>query len=140
MLIGMTGGTGFIGQYSLLEMLARTDWSFVCASRRNNFCGLVSSPRVQYVHSDYTPESLREVFSGIDALIHLGSSVPSNYQPDSDFERVCVEGIASANALFSFCAEAGITNIVFSSSIAVYGDNYVIRGGGVYGILLSMFN
>ena len=140
MFVGLTGGTGFIGQYALLEMLANTDWSFVCASMRSNFCGLVSSPRIHYVHSDYTPKNLREVFSGIDALVHLGSSVPSNYQQDSEFERACVEGIASANVLFSFCAEAGIRNIVFSSSIAVYGDSYVIHGGGVYGILPSMNN
>ena len=135
MVIGLIGGTGFIGQYALLEMLAHTDWRFVCASRKDDFCGLVSSTRIRYVHSDYTPKSLNDVFSGIDALVHLGSSVPSNYLPDSDFERICIESIASANGIFSFCRDSGITNVVFSSSIAVYGDELRNLWGGVYAIL-----
>ena len=127
-MIAFTGSTGLVGQYTLLELLAHTDCEFICASRHNDFHGLVWDPRVHYVHSDYSYASLSKIFRGAEAIVHLGAAIPESSQADSAFEGECLKGILLAKTIFDICREFHISNIVFSSSMAVYGDKLLNDG------------
>ena len=121
--IAVIGGTGFLGQYLLPELLSKNEVEVCCLSRRKNgFGGLYNHNALEYVYCDYSEASLEKVLNGYDCLIYMGSSVPGKVSSENDFERDCIEAIRSAKTVFDVCTSLSIKNIVFTSSIAVYGN------------------
>ncbi len=117
MRIFVSGGTGFIGQYLLREEAANN--SFVVASRRSGFDGLFMHENILYKCCDYSIESLCELMSGCDAVVHLGAlrSTKDNEQSIENYYG----NISSTENVFSAASLCGITNAVNISTIAVYG-------------------
>ena len=115
MRIGLTGGTGFIGQYLIRDY--SSEFEFVAPTSRKDFSGLEQG--CEYIASDYSKSSFLRVFDGCDAVIHLGSQVMHGL--DAAIEPgVYLPNIPLANDVFSACRELGIKNIVNASSVAVY--------------------
>lgn len=141
------GGTGFIGQYLINDLLKDSDNIIICISRRKDFLKLLHNSRILYIQSDYSKDHLSQIIreNEIDSVIHLGSSIPSNYQEEISFEEECISGIDMANEIFNICKNSSIYNVVFASSIAVYGDkkikdeknfeeNNVLEPVSIYGV------
>ncbi len=126
----VTGGAGYIGSHTVLQLLMQHDEVIVL----DNFCNssAVSLERVEklvqknvtVIQGDIRDKSiLRDVFNqyNIDAVIHfaglkaVGESVelPLKYYENNVYGSV---------QLCSVMNEFGIKNIVFSSSATVYGD------------------
>lgn len=116
MKIGITGGTGFIGQY-LLRALAPEHMLTVITSREEA-AGLYQHPNLSYLTAPYDQEGFRRAFDGCEAVVHLGAK---RSDPEREKSIVSYFGtIQSAEALFAACAELGIRNVVSISSVAVY--------------------
>ena len=116
MKIGITGGTGFIGQY-LLPELAPEHTLTVITSRKGTE-GLYQHPNLSYLTAPYDREGFRRAFEACEAVVHLGAkrSTPEREKSITSY----FENMESTEALFAACAELDIRNVVSISSVAVY--------------------
>lgn len=118
MRVGVTGGTGFIGQYLLRDY--GKDYDFVVPVRDKSRI-VREGMSVQFVESDYTVDSLKNVFKDCEAVIHLAAKgMPKNRNP-LKLEDYIPNVVVSAS-IFEACKEIGITNIIYASSKAVWGN------------------
>lgn len=139
MRVGVTGGTGFIGQYLLRDY--GENYDFIVPVRDKSKI-VKNRTGVRFVESDYTVDSLKNVLQDCDAVIHLAAKgMPKNRNP-LKMEDYLPNIIASAS-IFEACREIGITNIINASSKAVWGgqvetvllyENDVPRPGDEYGV------
>lgn len=116
MKIGVTGGTGFIGQYLLRE--ADENNQFVVLTSREASDLWIKSPYITYATGKYAYESFLNIFKECDAIVHLGA-VRSNPDAEKEFRNYLVN-IQVSEALFQAATDLGICNIVNISSTAVY--------------------
>lgn len=116
MKIGITGGTGFIGQY-LLPELAPEHTLTVITSRKGTE-GLYQHPNLSYLTAPYDREGFRRAFEACEAVVHLGAkrSTPEREKSITSY----FENLETTEALFAACAELDIRNVVSISSVAVY--------------------
>lgn len=119
MTIGITGATGFIGRYLLME-LAR-DHDVIVATAKENICGLSRHPHVRFAQVHYNTASYQKVFAGCKAVVHLGAKRSSNVWEQSITSYF--ENLESAEELFRACCALGISNVVNLSSVAVYDSS-----------------
>lgn len=118
MRVGVTGGTGFIGQYLLRDY--GKDYDFVVPVRDKK--GIIKEGMsARLVESDYTVGNLKKIFKGCDAVIHLAAKgMPKNRDPlklEDYISNVTVNA-----SVFEACKESGITNVIYASSKAVWGS------------------
>ncbi|EHJ93074.1 UDP-glucose 4-epimerase GalE [Vreelandella boliviensis] len=130
MKILVTGGAGYIGSHTLVE-LAAAEFDFVVL---DNLCNssLVSLQRVEaiigkpvtFVEGDiHDAALLKQVFAdySIAAVVHfagLKSVGESVAQPLRYYEN----NVYGSQVLFKAMTDAGVFNVVFSSSATVYGE------------------
>lgn len=129
-LILVTGGAGYIGSHALVE-LASAGFDFVVLDNLCNSSSIslhrvqaITGRPVEFVHGDICDRSvMRQVFErySITSVLHfagfkaVGESVE---QPLAYYEN----NVYGTNVLLQTMANAGVYNIVFSSSATVYGD------------------
>lgn len=114
MRIGVTGGTGFIGQYMLRDY--RDEMEFVVPVR--SMTGVSDRSHTKYVLSDYSVESLKNIFKNCDAVIHLAAKgMPKNRDPLKMEEYI--ENTVVTAAVFEACRYDGIARVIQTSSKAV---------------------
>lgn len=118
MRVGVTGGTGFIGQYLLRDYSEKYDFIAPVRSRR----GMIENSRsVTYVESDFSTTELRKVFQDCDAVIHLAAKgMPKNREPlkMTDYEQ----NVICASHVFEACKDAGVRRVICASTKSVYGN------------------
>lgn len=109
----VTGGSGFIGQY-LVKELIRNDYRVRILSR-----GIYSQKKdVEIVNGDITnPETLPQALDGVDAVFH-NAAYAMDWGRKNDFYRVNIEG---THNVAEACKNAGIRYLVYTSSAGVYG-------------------
>lgn len=115
MRIGLTGATGFIGQY-LIKMYG-CEHEFVAITSKEQK-DKYSSLAV-YIKADYSIENFEKIFSGCEAVIHLGGRVMHGMDNSMDVSNY-VENVELCENVFRACKNIGIKNVVFASSVAVY--------------------
>ena len=131
----VTGGTGYIGSHTVVQLLAAGNKVVIldnlCNSRREvvNRIEQITGKRVDLVVGDIRDRAtLRSLFANqaIDAVIHfaglkaVGESVaePLKYYDNN---------VTGSIVLFEEMARAGVKTLVFSSSATVYGDPGVVQ-------------
>lgn len=118
MRVGITGGTGFIGQYLIRDY--GENYDFVIPVRNKSSVRNEGTDE-RFVESDYTVDGLKKVLEGCDAVIHLAAKgMPKNRNP-LKMEDYLPNVMAGAS-VFEACKEIGINNIVSASSKAVWGE------------------
>jgi UDP-glucose 4-epimerase len=84
---------------------------------RENFQG-----GAEFIHGDINnPLSIRSAMHGIDAIVHLAAFKAAGESMTAP-EKYSSNNIAGTIELLNAASEAGVRNIVFSSSAAVYGE------------------
>lgn len=116
MRIGLTGGTGFIGQW--LIRLYASKYEFVVLTSGNHSSEYFVHKNVCYKKGEYSPDSMREIFRGCDCLVHLGAGL-STKERETGFLNY-QDNIASSENLFEAARSLGIRNVVNISSRTVY--------------------
>lgn len=117
MKVGITGGTGFIGQYLIRDYGEQID--FVVPTHQKRFDGL--QPEAKYISIDYNKEEFKSVFGDCDAVVHLGSKVMHGMSYDISKDVVdYMNNIKFSDDVFCACRELGIKNVINASSVAVY--------------------
>lgn len=117
MRIGVTGGTGFIGQYLLKEYSSQHE--FVVITSLEDTSSLYHfKEQIEYVCAPYTYEGFTNAFRTCQGVIHLGAKRSSSENEKSIGNYF--ENITVSEALFCACADLKIRNVVNISSTAVY--------------------
>ncbi len=127
----ITGGTGFIGSHTVVELLA-LDKDIVIVDNLANSSTLVldrikqiTGKTVTFIEADICDrQAIQQVFlkHDIDAVVHFAglkavgesSTMPLSYYHNN---------VTGSITLLQVMAEHGVKNLVFSSSATVYGDN-----------------
>ena len=115
--IGLTGGTGFIGQYLIREFGDQYD--FVTITSRDD-CSAFSE-KATYRKEHYDKDGFLRVFKDCEAIIHLGGTVIKGSEKEIDAEPY-LRNIQLADDVFYSCHLLGINNIVYASSVSVYAQ------------------
>ena len=133
-MILITGGTGYIGSHTIVELLAKSQEVIVLDNLSNSKPVVldriesISSRRPFFREGDVRDRKLLEaIFRNypIDAVIHfaglkaVGESV---LQPQRYYDN----NVQGSLVLFETMAAYGIRKLVFSSSATVYGDPYTV--------------
>lgn len=130
----VTGGAGYIGSHTVVELLAAGHEPVILDNLCNSKAAVldrlekICGRRPLFVQGDVRDKvALRQLFGSqaFDAVIHfaglkaVGESVemPLAYYDNN---------VSGSIALFEVMAEAGVRNVVFSSSATVYGDPHAV--------------
>lgn len=123
----VTGGAGYIGGHVTRELLA-SGYDVVVLDNLYTGRREYVPAEAHFVDGDVRDVNLlRDVFSQhkIDAVIHLAAmlEVAESVEKPLEYFEVNVHG---TTRLLEVCSEVGITNVVFSSTAAVYGPQTVM--------------
>ena len=113
MKILVTGGSGFIGTRLVGDLVSQGHAVMIYDKR----AGETYPCTVADVRDAAT---LKQASRGVDAVFHLAAEHHDNVQPASLYDEVNVGG---AQNLAGAAEENGITTIIFTSSVALYGLN-----------------
>jgi len=118
MRIVITGASGNVGT-SLLEVLGR--------QRVHEVIGLARRPprssAVQWVAADIRSADLEQAFRGADAVVHLAWAI----QPSHDHAALRSVNVDGSRRVFDAVARAGVSNLVYASSVGTYATGPVDR-------------
>jgi UDP-glucose 4-epimerase len=115
--VAVTGPTGDIGR-SLLRVLDRNDRvGRISAMARRPFDpdadGLV---KVEYRRADVLDgDAVREVLAGADVVVHLAFMIMGGTRETTEIN------LTGSRNVFSAAVDAGVTRLVYASSVAAYG-------------------
>lgn len=116
MKIGLTGGTGFIGQHFLKEYAY--SHTFIVATAHPAGSGCLRHENVYYQPTDYSADSFCSAFEGCDCIVHLGAAKSSAVDEKSIANFY--GNITSSEHVFYAAQHLGIDNVVNISSRCVY--------------------
>ena len=130
MAILVTGGAGYIGSHTCVQMLAAGHHVVVVDNLSNsspeslNRVAQISGKTFPFIQADIRDKAaMREIFKAhtITAVVHfagLKAVGESTEKPQLYYDN----NVVGSLNLFEVMAEFGVKNIVFSSSATVYGD------------------
>ena len=142
MKILVTGGTGYIGSHTCVELI-NSGYEVVIVDNLYNSkkdvlkkIEIITSVRPEFYETDILDkEKLEEVFreNDFDAVIHFAGykavgesvSIPLTYYENN---------IAGSINLYQLMKKYGVKNLVFSSSATVYGDDFEVPFKEEYGL------
>jgi len=116
----LTGGTGFIGSYVALELVAHGHQVTILARNPAKVPALAELPNIEIVPGDITDRDLlKELVQGRDACIH----VALNYTKETGWE-VLLDDTLPTVYLSDAAAEAEVQHLIYTSSTAVNDSLY----------------
>jgi len=131
MKIILTGGTGFIGSYVLMQMLADGHEITVLARNAQKVPSMSAMKGVTILEIGMTDfDKIPSALVGHDACIH----VALNYNDSSAYDML-MSDTAPSIFLASEAAKAGLKHFIYTSSIAAFDNVYSIPNPPKYGPL-----
>ena len=115
----VTGGTGFIGQHLVRKLIER-GYEVRALARSESSAAKVRELGATAVSGDITDtESMRAGMTGCDVVFHLAAW----YKMGSpDWTRAEAINVSGTRKVLRLAHELGIPKIVYTSTVAVYGD------------------
>ena len=111
----VTGGTGFLGLH-VCDHFSKQGWDVTALDLKPFEDG--DDIDARYVEGDIRDEDLvEEVMQGVDVVVHAAAALA--LWDDDRIHSVTVDG---TRTILSAAAEANVDQVVFISSITVYGD------------------
>lgn len=130
-LILVTGGAGYIGSHTIIDLIENSDFDIISA---DNFCNSseatfdriekITGKKINNYNIDLTDYKLtRSIFSKnkIDGIIHFAAlkSVPESVEKPEVYH---FNNLKSLENLLQLSVKYGVKNFIFSSSCSVYGN------------------
>ncbi|HKD85555.1 MAG TPA: NAD-dependent epimerase/dehydratase family protein [Terriglobales bacterium] len=121
MRVCVTGGTGFLGGFLVRDLLAKgTD--VVVLARRSSRADALGAAGVQIVAGDLADSNaISHAVRDADVVYHLAAKVGT-----AKHQEYFETNVAGTERVMTACAEQGVGQFVYASSLAVYGP---IKGG-----------
>ena len=116
MRVTVTGGTGFLGSYLVRDLLAK-GVSVRVLARPSPRADSLAAAGVEIAQGDLRdPGSIAHAVKGAEIVYHLAAKVGS--APRDAYFETNVDG---TERLLNACAQNGVGQLVYASSLAVYG-------------------
>ncbi len=114
------GGTGFIGR-QIANRLANTSVKIkVLTRRREDNRHLLPIPNLELIEADvHDPDTLREQFAGVDAVINLIAILNEGKKPGRRFEDIHVRLVEQ---IIAACRDSGVKRLLHMSSLGAAVD------------------
>ncbi len=117
----VTGGTGFIGQ-RVVQKLVQRGWQVNALVRSQESAALLAELGAHPIWGNISAtESMREGMSGCDAVFHMAAWYKLGSPDWRQAEYINVEGTRS---VLTLAHQLGIPRIIYTSTVAVYGDTH----------------
>ena len=126
----ITGGTGYIGSHTVVELMAAGHEIFILDNLCNSKASVLDRiqrivgrrPRFEQIDVRDRP-ALRRIFSShrFDAVVHFAGLKAVGESVEKPLEYYD-NNVSGSVALFDCMGESGLRTIVFSSSATVYGE------------------
>ena len=114
----ITGATGFIGSH-ITRAFCEKGVTVGCLVRKGRSTANIQGLSVKLVHGDIRePQDLINAFQGYDWVIHNAAKA-SDWGSYDEFYQTNVTGTIN---ILTACVEAGIKNVIMTSSNSVYGE------------------
>lgn len=119
----VTGGAGYIGSHAVQALIAG-GYAVTVIDNLSKGHRQAVHPQAKFIELDLADQKgLEQVFSdgSFDAVMHFAGSIEvalSMREPAQFFQNNCVNGVDLLEAM----RKAGVKNIIFSSTAAVYGN------------------
>jgi UDP-glucose 4-epimerase len=126
MAILVTGGAGYIGSQTVLELVEADETVVVLDDLSTGFRAALS-PRAELIVGDVSNlELVSAIFAkhDIEAIIHFAGSIVVSESAAKPLDYYC-NNTCKTRALINAAVEAGIPHFIFSSTAAVYGAGAV---------------
>lgn len=124
----VTGGTGFIGSH-VVQRLLRERIGVRCLVRPNSIRKNLDGLSIEYMIGDLgDAASLRTALRDCDMLFHVAADYRLWVRDPKEMDRINVEG---TRALFQAALDAGIKQVIYTSSVSAIGRP---RQNGVLGV------
>ncbi len=118
MKIAIIGGSGFVGTRLLLSLKDSSTFKFINIDKAQS----ASYPDITHIANVLDKKSLTTLLQGVDLVVLLAAEHRDDVSPVSLYYEVNVQGMR--NTLEAMEAN-GISRLIFTSSVAVYGLNKV---------------
>lgn len=128
----VTGGAGYIGSHTILDLLSSTNYEIISIdnfsnSKTDTFDRIekISGKRVQNLNIDLCNYELTsKVLSELDNIIAIVHFAAFKSVPDSVSNPIkyYLNNINSLNNILQVCLNLKINNFIFSSSCSIYGN------------------
>ncbi len=130
-LILVTGGAGYIGSHTIIDLIENSDFEIIsadnfCNSSLNTFDRIekITGKKIKNYNVDLTDiTSTESIFSEnkIDGIIHFAAlkSVPESVEKPEVYH---FNNLKSLENLLELSVKYGVKNFIFSSSCSVYGN------------------
>ncbi len=116
--IAVTGATGFLGSH-ITEELVERGATVIGVVRSPHKGAFLEGPQVSFRKADLAdPDSLRLAFEGVDAVV-ANAALAAGWQQHTESEFIEANIGGTVNTL-NAAADAGVTRVVYISSVAVY--------------------
>ena len=132
----VTGGAGYIGSHTLIELVSGTDYEVVSLDNFSNSDekayrrveAITGKTVIHHPVDIADPDSLRKIFSlhgDIAGVIHFAAfkSVSESVEKPLRYYANNINGLIN---LLRLCKEYKVNNFIFSSSCSVYGNTNVL--------------
>lgn len=120
MSIVITGASGFLGK-EVVRQLSDRKLLLLGRSKARLQETFPEQAGLTLLETDYSPDSLRNIFASADAVVHLAAQ---RYQKQFRCLSEYSDNIKDCDSIFHVCQDIGITNVVFASTIGVYSDRF----------------
>ena len=115
----VTGGSGFIG-YHIVRKLLERGYEVTALVRSAEGAASLAPLGVHIARGDVTDSAtMREVMRGSDVVYHVAGQVETG---DPDPELMEMVNVGGTRKVLRLAHELGIPRIVFTSTVAVFGD------------------
>ncbi|MBI4780006.1 MAG: NAD-dependent epimerase/dehydratase family protein [Oscillatoriophycideae cyanobacterium NC_groundwater_1537_Pr4_S-0.65um_50_18] len=115
----VTGATGFTGSHLVKALIQRGD-TVVALARKTSDLSRLQGCAVELAYGDIGDRSsLEAAMQGVDTVFHVAAYVELGIVDAAKMEQINVEG---TRAVLETAKAAGITKLVYCSTIGVYGD------------------
>jgi nucleoside-diphosphate-sugar epimerase len=111
--ITIIGGSGFVGT-RLTTRLLDAGYTVTIADKNDS----KKYPHLRVYADVRNPDMMEKILTGTEIVINLAAEHRDDVTPKSLYDAVNVTGAENVCAI---CAKLGIKNIIFTSSVAVYG-------------------
>lgn len=128
----VTGGAGYIGSHTVIELLQQTDYNIISIDNYSNSSEYtykriekITGKKVDYYNIDLCDKdalfSALEQLNNIIGIIHFAAfkSVPESVANPLLYYKNNIESLIN---ILQFCKDKRINNFIFSSSCSVYGN------------------
>jgi 2-alkyl-3-oxoalkanoate reductase len=116
MRVCVTGGTGFLGGFLVRELLAKGEQVVVLA-RPSTRADALHAAGVEIVHGDLgDSDAISHAVRGTDIVYHLAAKVGT-----AKYKHYFETNVNGTERVITACAEQGVGQFVYASSLAVYG-------------------